>query len=94
MVDARSIIMANLTLLVGDQWTQRWAGTSLYYLNENVAFVLVGCAFPKKIFLKSRVMDDVWHDGSSPSLGTVTIGADIHIIVMFAYISEGICHCV
>ena len=54
----------------------------------------VGCAFHKQQILKSRVMHDVWHDGSSPSLGIVTTVADIHIIVMFACIGEGICHCV
>ena len=44
--------MANQTLLVGDQWTQRWARTSLYYPNQIVALVLVGCAFPKSNLLK------------------------------------------
>ena len=44
--------MANLTLLVGDQWNQRWARTSLHDPIQIVALVLVGCALPTKHLLK------------------------------------------
>ena len=91
--DNASIQMANLTLLFGYQWTQRWVGTSLYYPNQISVLVLVVCAVSPNIFLKSCVMHDVWNDGSPPSLGIVTAVADIHTIVMFACIGGGSCHC-
>ena len=88
-----SIQMANLTLLVGYQWTQRWVGTSLYYPNQISVLVLVGCAvFPKKLLKITRHARRV-ACREIPILGIVTTVADIHTIVMFACIGGGSCHC-
>ena len=46
--------MANLTLLVGYQWTQRWVGTSLYYPNQISVLVIVDCAVSQQHLLKIK----------------------------------------